>query len=189
MGHRWKIEPAASFSSNAVLIIPSIYDRFMSHSETVMRHPRAVAELHLMRIEGKPLRYLMEVFQDRCGEPFKQCYAAIKDTIELMGDIHDCDVLIPVLRNYLQEIRIFNAGMTERKERISTAGIRELIRRQRTHRSRLFEKFCAVLTSWNADGFRERLVNSMQEIDTRANFNNREEATLGNLYLTTRTGS
>ena len=142
-----------------------------------------------MRIDGKPLRYLMEVFLDRCGVPFSQCYASIKDAIELMGEIHDCDVMIPVLRNYQQEIRLFNAGMTERKERISTAGILKLIRRQRAQRSRRFEQLCEVLMAWDADHFRDRLLNSIQELDSAGNLNHREKVSIGNLHPATRTGS
>ena len=184
--HKWTIEPKHNLHENARSIIPLMYDQFMSQAETVIRHPRLTGELHRMRVEGKPLRYLMELFEDRLGKPFRHCFAEIKNMIELMGKIHDCDIVIPMLQNHLQEMRFFNKALSNRKESIPTRGIRELIRRQRTQRTSMFQEMCTKLRTWQVKNFREQLVNSMLLSDHPINNNHLiKPTTYGNLYLAT----
>ena len=190
MGHKLTVNRKRNFYDNARVIIPLMYGRFMSHAETVIGHPRLAAELHRMRIDGKPLRYFMELLEEKFGKPFRHCFAKVKDLIELMGKIHDCDVLIPILQNHLQEMRFFNKGLINKKERISTRGIRELILRQRKGRPILFQEMCITLRTWQAENFSEQLVHSMLPSDHPINHNNLITSnTYGNLYLTSRAGS
>ena len=185
MRHKWTIEPKQSLYENARALIPLMYDQFMSHAETVIYHPRLAGELHRMRIDGKPLRYLMELFEDRLGKSFKYCFAETKNMVELMGKIHDCDVVIPMLQNHLQEMRFFNKGLINKKESVSTRGIRELIRQQRTQRTLMFQRMCIELKTWQVENFREHLVNSMLLSDHPINNNHLiKPTTYGNLYLT-----
>src|SRR5438876_4318869 len=116
MGRRWTVAPKDSFYENVKVIVPLMYDRFMSHAESVVNHPRLTGELHRMRIEGKPLRYLLELFENRLGEPMKRCFTEIKDMVELMGKVHDCDIMILMLQNHLRELRFFNVIVSDKKE-------------------------------------------------------------------------
>lgn len=65
--------------------------------EPVARDPDAVAEFHRMRIAVKKLKYALELFLDVLGKPAKKAYKPISNLQELMGLVHDCDVLLQVL--------------------------------------------------------------------------------------------
>jgi len=63
--------------------------------------PANVTELHDLRIACKRLRYLLEIFAIAFKadlEPFTDEVKALQD---LLGDIHDCDVQIPMLEEHL----------------------------------------------------------------------------------------
>ena len=62
--------------------------------------PEAVAELHRMRIAIKRLKYALEVFLPALGKRAAAAYQSISDLQELMGLVHDTDVLMGVLREH-----------------------------------------------------------------------------------------
>lgn len=186
----WVLDAKQSFVEAVRTIIPSMYDQFLSRADTVIHHPRLTGELHRMRIDGKPLRYLMELFEDRFKAPFGECLKEIKNLIELMGAIHDCDVMIPMMQSHLQEVRFFNKSAGKRGGKFSTAGILELIRRQRSERMKSFQQLCDTLRMWESENFRDRLVHSLQLNDDPVNQNHHIPLTThGNLHLASRTGS
>jgi len=155
-----------------------------------MLHPRLTGEIHRMRIDGKPLRYLMELFEDRFESPFGKCLREIKNLIELMGTIHDCDVIIPRLRNHLQEMRNFNKSVEAREEKFSNGGILQLIRRQRLERMSSFQQLCRTLKAWESENFREKLVHSMRLNRKSVNHHHLKLlSTHGTIHTATRTGS
>jgi hypothetical protein len=114
-----------------------------------------------MRIAGKPMRYIMEIILPLAGAQFKECYDEIKNTVELMGDIHDCDVFIPALTSHLKEVREFNRKIENPKERLSTRGIRGIVKQLRERRRLMFGELCKIFVKWEREGFRERLVRSI----------------------------
>lgn len=65
--------------------------------EPAAREPEAVAEFHRMRIAVKRVKYALELFLDVLGKPAKKAYKPISKLQELMGLVHDCDVLLEVL--------------------------------------------------------------------------------------------
>jgi len=67
--------------------------------------PDHVTELHEMRIAAKNLRYTMEVFAPLYGDEFKQIIETMKSAQETLGDIHDCDVWVSFLPDFLEEER------------------------------------------------------------------------------------
>jgi len=67
--------------------------------------PDHVTELHEMRIAAKNLRYTMEVFAPLYGDEFKQIIETVKSAQETLGDIHDCDVWVSFLPDFLEEER------------------------------------------------------------------------------------
>ena len=128
MKRTYPVKKKLSFRENIQIILPLIYDDFMSYKDRVVNHPRLKQELHGMRISGKPLRYAMEYAVPAFSEDFKNCLAEVKNIIELMGEIHDADVLIPELYTHLKEIRRYNSTLANREERLTTNGILKLIK-------------------------------------------------------------
>jgi hypothetical protein len=76
--------------------------------------PANVTELHDMRIACKRLRYLLEIFGiafDADLEPFLD---EVKGLQDLLGDIHDCDVQIPMLERHLAWLSEREGGAARR---------------------------------------------------------------------------
>lgn len=161
MKRTYPVKKKLSFRDNTQIIIPLIYDDFMSCKDRVVNHPRLKHELHRMRITGKPLRYAMEYAVPAFGVNFKKCLAEVKNIIELMGEIHDADVLIPELHTHLKEIRRYNRTLANREERLTTNGILKLIRETKEKRKTMFEKLCGIIIKWINEDFRTRLIDSM----------------------------
>lgn len=68
-----------------------------------VRYEVNVSELHAMRISAKRLRYTMEVFQDLYGEGMKPFINQTKKLQDLLGSIHDADVWIELIPNFIKE--------------------------------------------------------------------------------------
>ena len=59
--------------------------------------PAAVRELHDTRIAAKRLRYVLEITAQCFGEYAETATKRAKDVQDLLGEIHDCDVMLPRL--------------------------------------------------------------------------------------------
>lgn len=66
--------------------------------EAYAGQPDAVEELHEMRIAAKWLRYTMELFAPAYADELKRAISAVKGLQELLGDLHDSDIRLQILR-------------------------------------------------------------------------------------------
>lgn len=155
------LKPNKSFRENARLLLPDLLDKFLSHTNRVVAHPRLKSDLHAMRIEGKTLRYAMEVFEEAFGDEFSACLKEVKQLLDVMGQIHDCDVNIPVLNTHLREMRSFNRATEKPKDRIATKALIDLIRVQQQKRMTMFNDVCVVINRWAAEDFKQKLIHAM----------------------------
>ncbi len=73
--------------------------------EPFLATPERVAELHEMRIAAKHLRYTLEIFGPLWSGALKPALHAAKDLQELLGEIHDSDVWLMFLPQFLQDER------------------------------------------------------------------------------------
>jgi CHAD domain-containing protein len=73
--------------------------------EPFLALPERVTELHEMRIAAKHLRYTLEIFAPLWPGTLKPALHAAKDLQELLGDIHDSDVWLLFLPQFLQDER------------------------------------------------------------------------------------
>jgi len=157
----WKIKPKKSFRENAVFAISGMYDHMMSHSFRVIDHPNLKAELHTMRIAGKPLRYTMEIYESSFGDEFRQRLSEVKHLLELMGEIHDRDVNIPILVDHLREMILFNKTVRDHRQRISTKSLRRLLSTMRTERRQKFNEVSGILKQWQQTNYGKRIIDSL----------------------------
>jgi len=162
MKKKYPVKHKKTLKENFQHIIPEIFNDFMSFSEIVTTKPLRKDMLHQMRIAGKPLRYLMEIGEKAFSDDYKKCHEEIKDMIELMGEIHDCDVMLPEIIAHLKEIRIFNCTIPVYKERISTRILRDLIRELYTNRGTMYNEMCSKMKAWEKTKFKSKLVFSMK---------------------------
>ena len=72
--------------------------------------PDDPAERHDLRIAGKRVRYILEVAEPVFGEPATQALKAMKQLQDLLGDINDCDELLPFLDEHVKKLRSEDAA-------------------------------------------------------------------------------
>jgi CHAD domain-containing protein len=162
MKKRYEVKHKKSLRENFQHILPEIFNDFISHSAVVTSKPMRKDALHQMRITGKPLRYLMELGERAFSEDYKKCGEEIKNMIELMGEIHDCDVMLPEIISQLKEIRLLNRTIPLFKEKISTRILRDLANELRQIRCSMYSEMCNKLNEWNKTKFKSKLVFSMK---------------------------
>ena len=153
----------ASLKENIKSILPMMFDDFFSLKGEVVNFPMRKNVLHEMRIQGKPLRYAMEIGEYCFGDEFKKNLTELKDVIELMGEIHDADVLIPDLNLHIKEIRLFNRTIRDPKQRFSTLGARTMAEQEKFKRREMYAELCKRLNQWQNADFKERLTSSLTD--------------------------
>jgi CHAD domain-containing protein len=84
-----------SFRENAQATLPAVVEAFYSHAPGDSSNAEA---LHELRIAAKRLRYSMEFFESCYGKRLNSFITAIRDLQELLGKIHDCDVMLEFLK-------------------------------------------------------------------------------------------
>lgn len=66
--------------------------------------PAEVQALHDMRIAAKRLRYVLEVFGDLFGPYAPTAAKRTRQLQDLIGEIHDCDVMLPRIHAIIDEL-------------------------------------------------------------------------------------
>jgi CHAD domain-containing protein len=90
------VDPEGSIGDNAYLVICARVQELVE-CEACVRDPNRVLELHRMRIAAKRLRYTLELFEPTIGRSVATAIEAMKEVQDLLGSIHDLDVITPVL--------------------------------------------------------------------------------------------
>ena len=88
------LDPAKSLRRNAARIIATRLEelRFIAAAAT---DPSAAADQHSMRIAAKRLRYALEIVEGCFGPEALAARRAVKELQGVLGEIHDCDVMLP----------------------------------------------------------------------------------------------
>jgi len=112
-GMEAKLTAMTAGSENLYLYTPSLYqqayeainrslEEFLSY-EGYIHNPENVPELHAMRIAGKHLRYTLEIFAPIYGNTLDPHIRAMKNLQDLLGEIHDNDVWIAWLPEFIEQ--------------------------------------------------------------------------------------
>jgi hypothetical protein len=107
------LDPDKRLRPNARRVLAVRIDEVYGY-DGLIADPANVTELHDMRIACKRLRYLLEIFGiafDADLDPFLDDVRGLQD---LLGDIHDCDVQIPMLEEHLRWLEGREAGAARR---------------------------------------------------------------------------
>jgi CHAD domain-containing protein len=105
----------------------------------------AVTAMHDMRIAAKRLRYLLELVGFCFGEVGAEAQARARELQDVLGEIHDCDVM-------LERIAASHAS--------EPVGFDALAARFRARRAEEFSRFTTLWLSIEASGLRDRLLRS-----------------------------
>jgi hypothetical protein len=138
-----------SFRDNARTVLPDVLEAFYGHASLIGTSPEA---LHELRIAAKRLRYSMEFFESCYGKRLARYLDSIRELQELLGNVHDCDVMI----EFLGKRQIKLAARLAPESEIS--GIKELIVDYERQRAELAEEFTLFWSRRFARGFKTRLL-------------------------------
>ena len=164
------VKPLYSYRENARIILPQKVKEVYTW-EPFIRDPAKHEELHNMRISIKRLRYTMELFRvvyafpKECskGGPvagnkcFDEFLAVIVDLQEILGDIHDSDVVLQVLTDYAHQ-SASDAVVPTSLSATRKGGIAKLIDQTRETRKDDYEKFLEKWEQLSASDFKRKLL-------------------------------
>ena len=102
------LDPDGSFRQNARRIVAVRLDELTSLGSQALR-PEAVEELHDTRIAAKRLRYVLELAGPALGAPASDGARVARGLQDLLGEIHDCDVMLPRIREHAERLRAEDA--------------------------------------------------------------------------------
>jgi CHAD domain-containing protein len=88
------LDPAAPLRPNAARIVRTRLDEVQALAAPA-HEPAAGEAQHDLRIAAKRLRYVLEVTGPCFGEEAEPARRAAKQLQSVLGDLHDCDVMLP----------------------------------------------------------------------------------------------
>ena len=172
------LEPAEPLADNAERIIRVRLDEMCGFMPRAA-DPTEVVALHDMRIAAKRLRYILEITGPIFGAYAETAVKLTKDVQDLLGEIHDCDVQIPEVQAFLDELvaedataLVAAAGDAEDLDpsavrraahRRDHAGLVALLVHLRARRELLYARFLELWQEYERKGYRARLEYAVGE--------------------------
>lgn len=151
------VKPLCSYRENARIILPQKVEEVYTW-EPFIRDEARREELHNMRISIKRLRYTMEIFRAAYRLPktyakegsatYNELLTVIVDLQEILGDIHDSDVVLEVLTDYACQ-----SGCET-----STQGVATLIDRTKEARKADYKIFLEKWEQLSKMNFKQKLL-------------------------------
>jgi hypothetical protein len=151
-----KLDPAGALDQNAARIVLMRIEELRSFAEEAMS-PGAVTAQHDMRIAAKRLRYLLEVVGFCFGEEAEVARKRARQLQGLLGEMHDCDEMLPRVQAEIERLRsddartlLLKAGdaedlapglVTAAPNRSAYSGLELLAVHLQARRALLFERF------------------------------------------------
>ena len=164
------LEPEAPLADNAERIVRVRLDELTSFIPKAL-DPNEVVALHDMRIAAKRLRYVLEVTGSCFGPYASNAVKMVKDLQDLLGEIHDCDVQLPEVAAFLEELvqeDVAAAGaspgdLARTPNRRAYAGLVALRVHLQARRRALFADFLELWRDYERKGFAARLAFALSE--------------------------
>jgi CHAD domain-containing protein len=103
-----KLDPRAPLADNAARIIRTRLDEMLSFAPAALQFESA-RDQHDMRIAAKRLRYILETTEFAFGKPARTARRRARDLQDLLGELHDCDVMLPRIEAHLAALRAEDA--------------------------------------------------------------------------------
>jgi CHAD domain-containing protein len=107
------LDPGAPLRQNASRIVRTRLDELRGFADEALAPDAGVAQ-HDMRIAAKRLRYVLELVGPCLGAEAKAARDAAKQLQSVLGDLHDCDLMLPKVEG----IESLGAVLRARRERL-----------------------------------------------------------------------
>jgi len=107
------LDPSGPLSPNIARIVTVRLDELRGLADAALV-PDAGEAQHDMRIAAKRLRYVLEIFSPCLGGEAKVARDAAKRLQSVLGDLHDCDLMLAKVEN----IGSVAAILRQRRERL-----------------------------------------------------------------------
>jgi hypothetical protein len=105
-----KLDPVVPLGENAARIIKVRLDELLSFAPKALERDAEKAQ-HDMRIASKRLRYVLELTGFCFGGPADTARRRARDLQDILGEIHDCDVMLPRVRQHAEELQRADAAV------------------------------------------------------------------------------
>ena len=132
------LDPEAPLRPNAARMVATRLAELLALSGPALE-PAAAEAQHDLRIAAKRLRYVLEITEPCFGAEAKAARKAAKELQGVLGEIHDCDVMLP-----------------------GAEGVDSLQTLLRTRRELLFQRFRALWLAESERGTWSALERSLQ---------------------------
>jgi hypothetical protein len=159
---------------------PAVYD------------PAEMKALHDMRIAAKRLRYVLETTDPAFGAVATRGAKAARHLQDLLGEIHDCDEMLPRIRRHVEKLRAEDAASVrdaagpeaedlepaaakEAPNRTAYRGLEALAVYTAARRDVLYARFLREWRQLDEKGFRQKLEKGLVP-RRRAQANGRPQA-------------
>jgi len=103
-----KLDPHSPLADNAARIIRTRLDEMLSFAPAALEF-ECSRDQHDMRIAAKRLRYVLEATEFCFGRPAQTARRRARDLQDLLGELHDCDVMLPRVEGHLAALRAEDA--------------------------------------------------------------------------------
>jgi CHAD domain-containing protein len=178
-----KLDPARPLGENAARIIRVRLDELLSLAPKALGRDQVQAQ-HDLRIAAKRLRYVLEVTGFCFGRPADTARRRARDLQGILGEIHDCDVMLPRVQRHIEELQQGDADVVRGRagethdldprlaarapSRTTYRGLDVLSVYLRARRGLLFDRFVAYWKRQEETGTWLRLERSVNRYLKRA---------------------
>jgi hypothetical protein len=172
-----KLDPRESLADNAARIIRVRLQEMRSFAPRALK-PGGTGPQHDMRIAAKRLRYVLESTEFCFSRAAATARRRTRDLQDLLGELHDCDVMLPRVESHLAELRETDAAAVRERagkafdldprlaarasHRTSYRGLETLIVYLQARRRLLFDRFREFWVEQERVGTWDRLERAVE---------------------------